>query len=1487
MKYFILFSLTLISFAYTLAQKNSTNCCNGNIFFTENKNQWEEHIRYKIELPGTAIFLEDNGITYFFEDRKAVQKLMNYLLVGAEENKKTKAPSNMINYHAYKVNFKNADKNAQTKAYYPTSDYNNYFLGNDESRWASEVRKYKQVQYFNIYNNIDLLYYEKDHLLKYDFIVKQKGDPNNIALEYEGQKSFSLNAGGNLIIKTTVNETTELKPYSYQVIAGDTVQVPAKFKLKGNVVTFVFPKGYNENYELIIDPTLIFSTFSGSSVDNWGYTATYDYNGFVYTAGISIGMGYPTTLGAYQSIFAGGYCDMCITKYDTLGSTLKYSTYLGGNKPEIPKSIYVSNNNELFVFGATGSANYPTTTGAYDNTFNGGTAYTMDYVMNFSSGSDIFVSRFNANGTALLASTFIGGSGNDGLNAAVPLKFNYSDEARGEVFLDKSNNCWIASSTQSTNFPVTANAFQPAFGGGQQDGLIIKMDNSLSTMIWSSYIGGSGNDAVYSLTMDDNDDNVYVSGGTSSANFPTTTGAYKPTYLGGSCDGFIAKIHKNGNSILYSTFYGSNAYDQAYFIDRDKQGYIYVSGQTKATGTTLIHNTLWNTPNGGQFISKLGPQLDTLIWSTAFGTGGGVPDISPTAFHVDLCNNIYLSGWGGATNGFGGTGGLPVTPNAFQSTTDNNDFYMLVVSSDASSLIYASYFGGGLSSEHVDGGTSRFDKKGILYQAMCAGCGGYSDTPTTPGAWSQTNNSNNCNNAVFKMDFGLPLAIADFNLPSILCAPATINFVNTSTSSRDTNIVFFWDFGDGAQSGNYHPTHTYTLPGIYNVQLIVIDSASCNFSDTIVKQIVIISNAVVTLPTDTICFGDVIQMNIPPITSFNVIYTWSPATSLSSTSVPNPIASPLISTDYILHINNGTCTGTFIKRIEVVNLSVLTCNDTTVCEGNVTLAAFANQNCNYYFWSSNNNFTDTLNSSPASNSITLNVNSSKMYYVKVKIQNCIAIDSVHVTVSEVNISTLPEVNICFGIPTQISVTNLNPANPLSYAWSPVTSIISGGNSAIPLVNPQTNTIFNITVTDSLGCQAMAQVATNIIHLQASTQTTDVTCFQYWNGTAEILPYGGSPPYSFVWNNSQTTAQVINLCAGTYNVTILDTNKCELVLQVPIYQPLPFVAFAGSDKSICLNSTIILGGTPAYLGGSGSVTYEWSPVTGIANPNIANPVANPVTSTTYTLTVRDTNNCIATDSVSVTLNPLSAEEICYVEFDTITSENSINWDSNLSANIDSVHIYKEIPANIWNLIGSVSSSQNNFIDMNSDPFNQSYSYKISVKDTCGNETNKSAFHTTVKLLSVYDQGTDINSFTWSSYQGISVSDYYIYGKTSTGTETLIGTVPGNQYYYNYTNPNSSYVKYFVGFNTTTCDNETNHLVRSNFVQATTSITETAGLNNLVHIYPNPVSNELIIEIKGNKEKIGFEILNSIGQIVYKGSLTEKIVIQTVGFAHGVY
>ena len=998
--------------------------------FIENKGQLPENVISKTNLPSGALFIEKGKLTYAFYNGKQLADIHDGLTTNIT-----------IDAHAYSVSFLSSNIEHIIVAEGESKFFENYYLG-AKSNWTTEVKSYKKQLHKEIYEHIDISYYVQNDHLKYEFIVAKHGNPQSIKMQYKAMSKLSLN-NDNLLVKTSVNTIIEHKPYAYQLINDIEVEVVCNYKLHNKIVTFNFPEGYNKSLPLIIDPILKFSTYSGSTADNFGYTATYDNLGFLYSGSTVFGVGYPTTLGAYQLNYANstGGTDIAITKYDTNGTQRIYSTYLGGIKDELPHSMIVNSANELFIFGTTGSADFPTTLSAYQPTFNGGPPLsTLGIGVSFPNGTDIFVARLSANGGNLLASTFLGGTDNDGLNTASRLKFNYADEVRGEIDIDKNNNIYIATSTQSLDFPITS-SLQSTNNGGQE-GCIVKMDNQLTSIIWSSYLGGSADDGIYSLALDKND-NIYVTGGTTSPDFPITANTYQTVHQDSlRADAFISLINSEGTQLLSSSYYGTEQYDQSYFVEIGSTDAVYLFGQTKASASTLVQNATYFQSGAGQFIAVFTADLASILRATVVGTGKGTPDISPTAFLVDVCDKIYLSGWGSNLGGPLSTLNLPVDTTAFQGVTDGNDFYLMVIDDALSSLVYATYFGGTQSNEHVDGGTSRFDKKGIIYQSVCAGCGGNSDFPIepNPGAVSVTNNSINCNNGVFKFNFDFPMVIADFNAAWVGC-DTNVSFQNLSSSNSP--ITYQWDFGDATTSSLGNPNHNYTQAGNYTVTLIANAPGACNVSDTITKQVYILANSSDTITSIVKCKQDQVQIGLLPVNDPTITYFWSPSTNLSSTNASNPFCNSPTSIGYQLLISNGSCTDTLLQQIVVPDFLLDAGEDTSYCNIPITLQASYSGASNI-LWSSNVNFTDILSLTDS-----LTVESIAMFYVKVSDGMCEQVDSVEVKMESINIDLIGDLELCAGDSVFLKANNLNPSVPLiSYSWNPIDVIYATDSASI-------------------------------------------------------------------------------------------------------------------------------------------------------------------------------------------------------------------------------------------------------------------------------------------------------------------------------------------------------------------------------------------------------------------------------------------------------
>ena len=921
----LLLFLALAAHPSALAHQRDTLGTGSRTHFIANLGQWDNPSLFQAQMNNAALFAENNCLTIAVRGNTPHHEGEHFHHAMSQQ------------MHAYKVHFKNANTSVVVTGQDidPYSGYDNYYYGHDPNRWVSHLSHYLTVYYSDLYDGIDMDIQAAQHALKTNFYLSPKAKPESIVLEYEGIDKMYL-SNGNLILRTSVGEIVELRPYAYQTTDTGRCEIAARYIIHGNEVRFSIGE-YNTELPLVIDPVLHFSTYTGSTADNWGTTATYDAHKNTYTAGLVFGIGYPTSVGAYDNT-SNGNADVGIFKFDTSGTQRIFATYLGGSQADMPHSMYVNTFDELVIFGTTGSANFPVTPNAYDTSFNGGTSLPFEgsTTINFPNGSDIFVSRFSSDGTQLQASTYVGGSDNDGLNYRShfnnssrtimlgndSLYFNYGDGARGELITDDLNNVYIGSTTFSIDFPTTAGSVAPS-AFMNQNGIVFKIDYNLRNMIWSTYLGGNFDDAVYSIDVDSNY-NLLVCGGTNSPNFPTTAGSYQTAYGGGTADGFITKLSYSGDRIMSSTFFGSPQYDQIYFVRSGKHNEVFIFGQTKAQGSTMIHNATYNVPGSGMLLARLRPNLDTLEWSTVFGTPLGRPNLSPTAFAADICNRIYAAGWGRDFIGSGsiswnqaGTYDMEITSDAIQSTTDGQDFYIMSMSADASSLDYATFFGelhGSGSSggyDHVDGGTSRFDKMATLYQSVCASCYGNDEFPTTTGAWSNHNNSNNCNNALFRLNIHDDFAVADFVAPPAGCAPYTVDFNNTG---RGTS--FRWDFGDGSSSTTRNPRHTYTQAGSYRVRLIAFLDNGCATSDTAEYTVRVLADHGHHTISQMPCDGTAVQIGSQPLLGCS--YLWIQG-NVSDSTIANPYISE--TGTYILQITtHDGCLETDTFAVRFLNL---------------------------------------------------------------------------------------------------------------------------------------------------------------------------------------------------------------------------------------------------------------------------------------------------------------------------------------------------------------------------------------------------------------------------------------------------------------------------------------------------------------------------------------------------------------------------------------
>lgn len=730
--------------------------------FKENKGQWGSDILFKAKLGNGSIDILKDKIVFLQIDPEVYHEL--------HENRDQKISAQA---HSFHLKFEGANE-IKVRPENPEITLHHYFIG-PSKYWRSNIRAYKKLTLENLYEGIDLeIYCQEDGNIKYQFIVKPGANPAKVKMTYTGLDDLYIRKG-KLHLKTRVSEIIDEDPYSFQEINGKRNFVKSFYELEGNTVSIKLGR-YNEQETLIIDPIVVFSTYSGSQDDNWGFTATFDNQGNAFGGGTIYSdfpgsQGYLVSPGAFQTSFAGGIDgsqeaadysrDAVIIKLTPDGRNRVFATYLGGSNNEQPHSMVTNSRGELCILGTTKSIDFPLGNNPFQNLPGG--------------GWDIFVSIISPDGSVLVNSTYLGGRGIDGHNGATesngngyvyfsPLAYNYGDVYRGEIIVNSNDEILIHSTTQSNNsqnFPVR-NGFNNNFGG-VQDAFFARFNSDASNLLSCSYIGGISYEAGNGLALSPNGD-IYLCGGTSSTTLGFNLAGQKNAYQGGTGDGFLLRISADGTQVLNGTYIGTTAYDQAYFVQVDKRGNPFVTGQS--AGVFDITPPIYGNAEGGQFIMKFLPDLSNFTRSTVFGAGGVKPQLSPSAFLVDECERIFFSGWGGETNDnvvgkpHGNTRRLETTPDAWQRTTDGSDFYLAVFSIDMEQLLYATFLGGGsgldVLGDHVDGGTSRFDAKGVVYQSVCGGCATGAarlDFPTTPGSWSPNNGSFNCNNVIFKLDF--------------------------------------------------------------------------------------------------------------------------------------------------------------------------------------------------------------------------------------------------------------------------------------------------------------------------------------------------------------------------------------------------------------------------------------------------------------------------------------------------------------------------------------------------------------------------------------------------------------------------------------------------------------------------------------------------------------------------------------------------------------
>lgn len=681
--------------------------------FEQNQGQTDSQVKYMARGDGYTLFLTPKEAVFSLRSQSNAGKSSTEHTSPGAKNCATMQEATAV----VRMKLAGANLPASVSASDPLPGKSNYFIGNDPAKWRTDVPHYARVSYRDVYPGVDLAFHGAQRQTEFDFLVAPGADPTPIAFNFTGARGIKTNGSGDLVIASAAGNILLHKPVAYQEANGTRQPVDAQFIPGADNQVRIALGNYDLTRELVIDPAVnvAYSTYLGGSNNDSGYGITFDSSGDAYVTGETSSTNFPTTSGVFQgSLPNGSTGNAFVTKISADGSTLVYSTYVGGKGEDAGNSIALDASGDAFVTGGTSSTDFPVTSGVFQSTCKSCTGTLVD---------NAFVFELNPTGSALTYSTYIGGTGSDeGLGIALakdssgdvviagktssqdfptmnPLqgylsgsttsgfvtKLNSSgaalvystylgggdgDSAQG-IALDSLDNAYVTGQTFNSSFTTTAGAFQTKCGScsnGNSNAYVAVINPAGSAFVYSSFLGGSGVDAGSSIAVDSSG-NAYVTGSTTSSNFPTTPGAFQTT-LGGTFNAFITKVNPSGSALVYSTYVGGSGRDSAAGIAIDGGNDAYITGQTTSSNFPVVgatQSTLGAGAVSNAFVTEINVSGSQLLFSTYLG-GSGEDDAGALgAIAVDGPGaTIYVTG--NTTPTPPATNNFPVTPGAFQTT---------------------------------------------------------------------------------------------------------------------------------------------------------------------------------------------------------------------------------------------------------------------------------------------------------------------------------------------------------------------------------------------------------------------------------------------------------------------------------------------------------------------------------------------------------------------------------------------------------------------------------------------------------------------------------------------------------------------------------------------------------------------------------------------------------------------------------------------------
>src|SRR5689334_6104358 len=634
--------------------------------FELNQGQTHKRVKFIARSEGYVLFLTATEAVMALDNPAAHRKGKANLDMRAESiETKSRPPRSIV-----RMKLEDSNPAPEIEGLEQSTTRSNYFAGSDPAAWRTDIPNYARVRYAQVYPGIDMVYYGDARRLEYDFIVAPGSDPEKIGIDFGGIQNFEINLMGDLVLHTPQGDVRQANPVAYQDVDGVNQEVFVNYVARNEHCVGFQLGAYDLSRPLIIDPVLIYSTYLGGSGFDQGYAIAVDSLGNSYVTGQTAAIDFPTTAGAFQTVYGGG--DAFVAKLNPSGSALVYSTYLASASGN---GIAVDSAGNAYITGDAGATSFPTTAAAFQTA---------------PVGYDAFVTKLNSKGSALVYSARFGG--------------NLDDFSRG-IALDSSGNAYITGWTvcRSTvcTFP-TVNAFQPNFAGGNNDAFVTKVDSSGSSLVYSTYLGGgkviNGTEDWGEAIAVDNSGSAYVTGYTYSPDFPVTTGAFDTSRAGLAA--FVTKFTPDGTSLVYSTFLGGAGREQGQGIAVDVNGNAYVTGITESfdspftsayEGFPVTAGAFQTKGSYDAFVTKLNAKGSGLVYSTYLGGSAGVD--RGWAIALDDAGNACVTGDTASTD-------FPIR-NAIQAAYGGgqSDAFVAKLNATGSALVYSTFLGGNLWDE--------------------------------------------------------------------------------------------------------------------------------------------------------------------------------------------------------------------------------------------------------------------------------------------------------------------------------------------------------------------------------------------------------------------------------------------------------------------------------------------------------------------------------------------------------------------------------------------------------------------------------------------------------------------------------------------------------------------------------------------------------------------------------------------------------------------